>query len=77
MALRSNLRAARVGRCRPEADAHKSLRATARDLNVTPSTLSEWERDKHAPSLEDALRVAAYYRMPVEALWQLEATTTA
>ena len=74
-ALRSNLRVFRNDPRRP--GGHKSLRAAARELGVSPSTLSEWEHGKHFPSLEDALRVAAYYGTPVEALFQLEGNTPA
>jgi len=72
-ALRCNLRAFRTALRRPKS--RRSLRAVARDLNVPPTTLSGWERAKHYPALEDAIRAARFFGAPVEALWELEDAT--
>lgn len=44
----------------------------AEDLQVTRQTMNAIEKNKYNPSLELALKIVAYFDMPIEEIFQLE-----
>ncbi len=49
-----------------------SRKAVAEAVGVNPQTIGYIERGDYGPSLELALRMAAFFRTPVEVLFSLE-----
>ena len=44
----------------------------ARDLQITRQTINAIEKNKYNPSLELALKIAEYFKMPFDQLFYLE-----
>ena len=53
------------------ADRGVSRRELAEAVGVNPQTIGYLERGDYKPSLELALKIAEYFRVPVEALFSL------
>ena len=54
------------------ADRAVSRKALAEAVGVNPQTIGYLERGDYKPSLELALKIAAYFDLPVEALFSLK-----
>lgn len=55
-----------------EADPFMSQQALGDALGVSRQTIIAIEGGRYAPSLELALRIAAFFKMPVEAIFSLK-----
>ena len=50
----------------------KTLETVAKDLKVTPMAVSLWERGERVPSDDMKIKIAAYYKQSVTAIFFAE-----
>lgn len=64
--MKNNLKATRVA-------LGMTQKEVAYGMYIDQCTYSGYETGKHVPSLEVAIKIATYYKTPVETLWCVDA----
>lgn len=58
-----------IGRRLRKLRGDRTLETVAKELNVTPMAVSLWERGERVPNDDIKIRIAAYYKQSVTALF--------